>query len=108
MKLPLDGMPCASTMTWCLLPALPRSTGGGRWPVRSSSLGCDWSRLRHGKVQQVRGAQFGEQQFVRAHSPSSISHGFAVVFLVSAGSPPFAQHQRGLTCRHYDSSEASF
>jgi hypothetical protein len=62
-----SGMPCASTIRWCLLPAVPRSTEGrtGGRPAlhRADVAGVDGCA---GEVQQVCGPQLGKQQLVQA------------------------------------------
>lgn len=42
-------MPCASTVRWCLLPALPRSTGDGPVASPPSARGCGWSPPLRGR-----------------------------------------------------------
>ena len=42
------------TMTWCLLPVLPRSTGGGRWPqalhrAQVAGIGCGAGEVQAGR-----------------------------------------------------------
>lgn len=111
LRLPLvvieaSGMPCASTIRWCLLPALPRSTGDG--PVAGSPFIARMrleSTAARQEVQQVCGPQLGQQQLVQAlpdsgrvpvPQPSPAGHPRAEAQLLGQKLPadPGVQHEQ--------------
>ena len=60
VRMTASGMPCASTMRWCLLPSLRRSVGFGPVffpPARRESMSCRRAharnRFRHGAVRRA-------------------------------------------------------
>jgi hypothetical protein len=73
-----SGMPCASTITWCLLLALPRSTG--ETPVAGPPFIARWPKP--GEKIELR---LGRKKSLRPHQTEAVDAVFA----------GFADHDRG-------------